>query len=63
MKRSAIPDSIRKLVMQRAAHRCEYCHLHQKNSFLPFAIEHIVSLKHGGGNEIMNLALACPHCN
>ena len=31
--------------------------------FLSFEIDHIVSAKHGGGNEIDNLAYACPHCN
>jgi len=58
-----ISTSIRKEVAQRASYSCEYCRLHQDNSFLPFAIEHIVSVKHGGGDEIENLALACQHCN
>ena len=31
--------------------------------FLSFEIDHIASLKHGGGNEAENLAFACPHCN
>jgi hypothetical protein len=30
---------------------------------LTFEIDHIVSLKHGGGNEFENLAYRCPHCN
>ena len=31
--------------------------------FLSFEIDHVVSAKHGGGNETDNLAYACPHCN
>jgi hypothetical protein len=31
--------------------------------FISFEIDHIVAQKHGGGNEIENLAYACPHCN
>jgi HNH endonuclease len=26
-------------------------------------MDHVVSQKHGGGNEVENLAFACPHCN
>jgi hypothetical protein len=37
--------------------------LNERNSFLPFEIDHIISLKHGGGNEPENLAYCCPHCN
>ena len=43
--------------------RCEYCRMHESDSFLPFEIDHITSLKHGGGHEPENLAYACPHCN
>ena len=35
----------------------------KKTWFIAFEIDHIVSLKHGGGNEYDNLAYACPHCN
>ena len=37
--------------------------MHQNHIFLTFEIDHIISLKHGGGNELSNLAYACPHCN
>ncbi len=50
-------------VIARAGSKCEYCKFHQEHSFLPFQIEHVISLKHGGGSEIENLALACSHCN
>lgn len=58
-----ISKSLKKKVADRAGWRCEYCHINESDSFLPFEIDHIVSLKHGGGNEGSNLAFACPHCN
>ena len=52
------------LVRDRAEFRCEYCQLHQEDSPLAaLHIEHIVPKKHGGGNDVENLALACIDCN
>ncbi len=56
--------STKTLVRQRAGQRCEYCQLHQDDS--PVAtlhIEHIIPKKHGGSDEVGNLALACIDCN
>ena len=61
--RLPISKSVRLLVAQRADFRCEYCLLREEDSFLSFEIDHIVSVKHGDGNEPENLAYACPHCN
>lgn len=58
-----ISERIRRLVIARANSRCEYCHFHQDDLFLSFEVEHIISLKHGGGSELDNLALSCQHCN
>jgi 5-methylcytosine-specific restriction endonuclease McrA len=58
-----ISAKLRKTVATRAGLCCEYCRLHEDDSFLPFEVEHIVSKKHGGGNELSNLAYACPQCN
>ena len=58
-----ISKTLKKEVAERASRRCEYCKVHEDDSFLPFEIDHIISLKHGGGNEEANLAFACPHCN
>lgn len=55
--------TLRRLVVQREGSRCEYCRMHEGDSFLPFEIDHINSIKHGGGNEPENLAYASPHCN
>ena len=48
---------------KRAKHRCEYCRVYARHSFLSFHIEHIISLKHGGKSDADNLAYACPLCN
>jgi hypothetical protein len=61
--RKAISKSIRRLVAERASYCCEYCHFNEFDRFLTFEVDHVISLKHGGGNEIDNLAYICPHCN
>ena len=54
----------RRLVRERAADRCEYCQRQQSDSLLmPLQIEHVLPQKHGGGDDIDNLALACAECN
>jgi hypothetical protein len=58
-----ISKKLKRSVAKRADYRCEYCRVHENDSFLPFEIDHIISVKHGGGNEEKNLAYACPHCN
>ena len=58
-----IPESLRRLVAARAGHQCEYCRLHENDSFLPFQIDHIFSRKHGGGTTEDNLAWSCFPCN
>jgi hypothetical protein len=58
-------DSVtRQKVRQRAGDRCEYCQLAQKHSpIAALQIDHIVPRKHGGSDELDNLALACIDCN
>jgi hypothetical protein len=51
------------LVRDRAANRCEYCHFPQTVAELPFQLDHIVALKHGGQTSADNLAYACFFCN
>lgn len=54
----------RELVRQRAQNLCEYCRRHQRHSPLaPHQIEHVLPKKHGGSDDIGNLALACLSCN
>ncbi|MEQ1746588.1 MAG: HNH endonuclease signature motif containing protein [Saprospiraceae bacterium] len=60
---SHIPESLRKLVAERANHRCEYCLVREGGFFFSFEVDHIVSLKHEGDTSLENLALACSSCN
>ena len=53
-----IPEKLRIQVAERAHFCCEYCHVNQDDSFLAFEIDHIISLKHGGGNEIESIRFA-----
>jgi hypothetical protein len=57
-------EALRLLVWERAAHRCEYCRLHQDEyEFQTFHVEHIIARQHGGTDEADNLCLACSECN
>src|SRR5262245_6835178 len=53
----------RKTVRQRAGNRCEYCRLRQEHTPFTLQIEHLVARKHGGSDDLSNLALACDRCN
>ena len=52
-----------RIVRNRGAGRCEYCHLPESVAELPFQLDHIIALKHLGLTDESNLALACYHCN
>jgi hypothetical protein len=59
-----IDAALRRLVRQRAADRCEYCHLQLvEHRPLIFNIEHITARQHQGNDHPDNLALACDRCN
>lgn len=60
--RSHIPASLRRAVIQRAQHRCEYCHK-PSISFFVHEVDHIIAQKHGGETSLANLAYACFECN
>lgn len=47
----------------RAASLCEYCLLHEEDTFFGCEVDHIVSQKHGGTTTEENLAYACLLCN
>lgn len=54
----------RTIVISRANERCEYCRRHQEDSPLaPLQVEHVIPRKHGGSDDIDNLAAACIDCN
>ncbi|MBN1565184.1 MAG: HNH endonuclease [Anaerolineae bacterium] len=58
-----IPESLRQQVTERAKGRCEYCYLHQDDTYFSHEIDHIYAEKHGGGTIGENLCLACADCN
>lgn len=60
---SYIRADVRREVYDRAGGRCEYCLIHERDTFLGCQVDHIVSEKHGGPNDASNLALACACCN
>jgi hypothetical protein len=60
---SDISESLRRIVAERAGLRCEYCLLHDGDSYTPHQIDHIISRKHGGSSDPGNLAYACLRCN
>lgn len=58
-----ISASLRRLVIERAAGRCEYCLIHQAFSPYTHEVDHLIARKHGGQTVAGNLALACLPCN
>jgi len=59
----AVSPSTRRLVRQRAAGLCEYCHSDEQWQFVRFTIDHIVPRSVEGDDESENLAHACRNCN
>lgn len=58
-----VPVSLRRFVAARAGGVCEYCLIHDDDTFFGCQIEHVISEKHGGATREENLAHACPFCN
>ena len=61
--RRELPEHLRREVGARAQFRCEYCLFPEARSAFAHQVDHIVSLKHGGGSNFDNLALCCVFCN
>ena len=53
----------RREVLERAGGCCEYCRRSVDVRLARFEIDHIVSLKYGGGDSVDNLCLTCAPCN
>jgi HNH endonuclease len=60
---SEISARLRRLVVNRAKGRCEYCGLSQEGQEATFHIDHVVPTVSGGRTELNNLALACVSCS
>jgi hypothetical protein len=59
----SIPERLWRLVIKRAANRCEYCGLSQESQEATFHIDHIIPISSGGESVPENLALACVSCS
>jgi hypothetical protein len=58
-----VPAALRSFVAERAHHLCEYCLIHEDDTFFGCELEHIISHKHGGTTTGDNLAYARMTCN
>jgi hypothetical protein len=58
-----IPAALRRLIVERAENRCEYCLLPALLAFFSHEVDHVIAEKHGGKTEAANLAFACWRCN
>jgi hypothetical protein len=59
----AVPDILRRDVVERAKNRCEYCGLSQVAQEATFHVDHIKPQITGGATSAENLALACVTCS
>ncbi len=60
---SYVSARLRRLVELRAEGLCEYCLIHESDTYVGCQVDHIISEKHGGLTESENLAYACACCN
>jgi hypothetical protein len=58
-----LPKALRQFVRNRAGNCCEYCRLPAAAGAVPFHVDHINPVKHGGSDDTENLCLACYKCN
>lgn len=60
---SYVSEELRRLVANRAERLCEYCLIPEDDAFFGCESDPLVSLKHSGPTEAMNLVYGCPFCN
>lgn len=63
MSTTYINAELRRLVIARADNLCEYCLIHENDTYFGCEVDHIISEKHGGPTNSVNLAYACMSCN
>src|SRR5438067_23210 len=63
MRRIHLSADLRRMVIERALGKCEYCLLHQDDTPFTHPIDHIIAVRHGGKTVADNLACACLECN
>ena len=59
----AISANLRRHVVERANHRCEYCKTSARLTGTPLVIEHITPRSQNGSDDAENLAASCYRCN
>lgn len=57
-QRVPIPRKIKRLILDRDNHTCQHCGTTEN-----LAIDHIIPVVRGGGNELTNLQVLCMRCN
>ena len=60
---TSLAPALRRLVAERAHHRCEYCGIPEAVTLGPHEPDHIIGEQHGGETTQENLAYACFRCN
>lgn len=60
---SYVSADLRRLVQSRANHLCEYCLIHEDDTYLGCQVDHVIAEKHGGATHADNLSYACALCN
>lgn len=63
MSTTYINADLRRLVIARADNLCKYCLIHEDDTYFGCEVDHIISEKHGGPTNSINLAYACMSCN
>ena len=58
-----VSRALRRAVVERADHCCEYCGMPDSILRLPHEPDHIVATQHGGQTALDNLAYTCFRCN
>lgn len=58
-----ISAELRRVVVGRAGHRCEYCLIQEEDTYFGCEVDHIVAIKHSGETRAENLAYTCQPCN
>ena len=60
---SYVSAQLRREVDSRANNLCEYCLIHEDDTYLGCQVDHVIAEKHGGATEANNLSYACTFCN
>lgn len=58
-----VSADLRRHVQSRASHLCEYCLIHEDDTYLGCQVDHVIAEKHGGQTAADNLCYACTFCN